>query len=162
MSIPPPSTKRAMAAFLLAPLAPAMVVALAEPSTTDRLGDFLMVALAGGYVPSLVFGLPLYLALRRHMVPRAPLVAGLGGVVAALLPLLALLASNGRGSATGSHPLAIVDMIFGWSGLSPDAALAVTAFVLGLGGGYVFWLVLVSPLGEIFTRDDHKLYAPYG
>ncbi|WP_133251622.1 hypothetical protein [Zavarzinia aquatilis] len=122
----------------------------------------MMIAVASGYLPSLIFGLPLYLALRRHLAARAPLVATLGGVVAALLPLLAFLASASRGRTLGGHPPAIVDLALGWTGLDPDAALVVTAFALGLGGGYVFWLVLASPLGEVFTRDDHKLYAPYG
>lgn len=161
MNIQPPGNRQAVAAFLLAPLVPAAFVALVEPATTSRLGDFLLVAIVGGYLPSLVFGLPLYLALRRRLAPRLPLVVGLGGLIAALPPLLVMLVSSDQQGTIGGHTLAIVDLAFGWSGLAPGAAFAATCFGLGLCGGFVFWLVLASSFGQIFTPDETTAPFPY-
>ncbi len=161
MRIQPPGNRQAVAAFLLAPLLPAAIVALIEPATTSRIGDFLLVVLVGGYLPSLVFGVPLYLALRRHLPPRLPLVMSLGGLVAALPPLLVLLFGSEPGGTVGGHTLAIVDLAFGWSGLGPGTAFVATCFGLGLCGGFVFWLVLASSFGQMFTPDETTASFPY-
>lgn len=161
MHIQPPGNQRAVTAFLLAPLVPAALAALAEPATTSRLGDFLLIAIVGGYLPSLVFGLPLYLALRRRLAPRLPLVMGLGGLIAALPPLLVLMIGSEQQGTIGGHTLAIVDLAFGWSGLGPGTAFVATCFGLGLCGGFVFWLVLASSFGQMFTPDETTAAFPY-
>lgn len=120
-----PSTRRLLVGFLLAPIAPAFLVAsfaiLTGPSTAVFL--FTTSVLLGGYFPMVVVGLPLYALVRRRMKPTWPNCAAAGAFVATL-------------------PWALIDMVTGH--FSVISAVTQVGLLGGLGaiGGSVFWLVI--------------------
>lgn len=147
-------------AFLLAPLAPAAVLALSEPPTVDRMFYFIFAALVGGYLPALLFGLPLYPLVRRHL--RRLRWAIAFGATVATLPWLLAMALLGRADLMANTRLAFSHGLAVSLHAGEGPALIVAAAMLGALAGLVFWIVTATEIGELLDFDDtgHRPLQP--
>lgn len=154
------STKHAAIAFALAPLLPSAIVAWSEPSSSPRVLFFVIVALLS-YVPTLVFGIPLFVLLRRRVQPSLAFVSGIGSLIA-VLPLNILgLCTGSWGAPESVTQLGIVRAFTDWSTLPAAPSLALLVMVLGALGGLVFWVVTMSSLSEPYTTSEGQPHFPY-
>jgi len=140
-------------AFILAPLAPALLISL--PTSFDGLdnGGLLktvaMFALFGGYPATLIFGVPALLILKRWLRPRLMWLMLAGGLVASAPVACSTLTGpqpesawvDGRLIAQGGNLTEA-----GWTQMSH---LLVAIFVLCATGGLTFWLVGVRQPGKV-------------
>ncbi|MCF4164221.1 hypothetical protein L2U69_01005 [Zavarzinia compransoris] len=138
--------------FLLAPLAPAAVLALSEPPTVDRMFYFIFAALAGGYLPALAFGLPLY-PLVRGVLWRLRWAISFGATVAAL-PWLLAMAFLGRADLMANTQIAFSHGLAVSLHSGEGPALIVAAAMLGALAGLIFWIVTATEIGELLDFDD--------
>jgi hypothetical protein len=133
---------RVAAAFIAAPVAPAAAFAFAMPmygslpDLSERIWwTFLPVLLVGGYPPTLIFGVPAFLVLRRKLQPTFLTCSLVGALVASPWAIMFLLA-------------AARDPNF-WDSIERNGLLEATTEItivpaLGLLGGAVFWLVAAA------------------
>lgn len=120
---------RVVLALALAPLGPPTLLTMISGSVL-----FFPIAAGATYVTELVFGLPLYLLLRRRM--RSPWVSGLAGGGAGLLGVLALFMSlSGEVWLDGAAMGAIVSLLLGL----PFRSV----------GGAIFWAIAFSGLRDV-------------
>ena len=141
-----PSALRLAAAFVVAPILPAAVVA-AYISQESYHGYFLnslvLVLLFGAYPGAIFLGGPAYLVLRQRIRPSALACALAGGMVAAI-PWLAIGVFGGPDQASVDDKLTVsngVLTVFGWLELLRFVSVT---FVLGAVGGFVFWAIAGS------------------
>lgn len=145
---PMPPTWRVVLAFLLAPLAPALLFALQTLFDGLPNGSYLktttMFAMFGGYPAAILFGLPLFFVLRDRVRPRFWIMTLAGGAVAAAPWLLLMLfAPQPDQAQIGSH-ITVLDGRMTWWGWIESAAMIGQVFGLGAMGGVVFWLVAIA------------------
>jgi len=120
-------------AFLIAPILPALLFAewvWRESASTATLFDrFMLVSLFGAYPPVIICGIPLVIVFRKRVKPALPAIVLAGGLIASL-PwwIIAIVGDSG-----------IIDSIL---------ETALPAFVLGLLGGAIFFLVGVAGYRE--------------
>lgn len=126
MAVPDqPSGRRVLAAFVIAPFAPAFFIASLTALNGTGLGLFVLTfALAFGYFSTLIVGLPLYVLARKRLRATLPNCA-LAGAIVAVLPL-AILALT---TLSNARPIEIIQQ------------LALVG-LFGAAGGGVFWLVV--------------------
>jgi hypothetical protein len=145
-----PPTWRIIAAFVIAPGAAALLMAIVMPAY-DGISDplerlwrsTLAFAVFGAYPPTVIVGLPAFFMLRRHFDPKLINCSLTGAVVAAipwfLLSTLTLPDSasiNGRATVTAGSLTA-----FGWlTNLTTVGQIA----LLGAAGGALFWLIAAA------------------
>lgn len=114
------------------------------PSLSDRiLRTFPAVAIVGGYGPTLIFGLPAFLYLRRVTRPRFRIFTLAGAAVAALpwalmslLPAAQEASIDGRATVTHGHVTLF--------GLKEAAKLVSEVGLFGAIGGATFWLIAAA------------------
>lgn len=147
-----PPRWRIIAAFLIAPLVAAFVLACYLPAydglphISDRIiRSTALYCFFGGYPTSLAFGVPAYLLLRRRVKPTWWACALAGGAVAAAPWLFLTLLPPGAATfeQTGQHVTVQngVRTLWGWiEGLGFAGEIG----ALGLIGGLCFWLVAVA------------------
>lgn len=146
-----PPIWRVALAFLLAPGAAALLMAIAMPmyaglpSWSERVWRTAQtLSVFGAYPIAVVFGLPAYFMLRRHFAARPFACAAVGFVISALPWALLVLAgsnaseasSNGRATVTNGHTTA-----YGWL---QNAEFVLTIGIFGALGGLVFWAVAAA------------------
>jgi hypothetical protein len=146
-----PPTWRVCLAFLLAPGAAALLMAIAMPAydglthLSERVWRTAQTnALLGAYPTAVLFGLPAYFMLRRHFSAR-PLACVIAGSVVAALPWGLLIAAgsgaseasiNGHATVLNGHTTA-----YGWL---KHAEFILTIALFGGVGGFVFWAVAAA------------------
>ena len=137
--------RRLLPAFALAPLVPALLISM--PSLLDErsFSSFVrlatLYALIGGYLPTILFGLPALFVLRRWLRPRL-IWTVLASALVATAPwcLLLLLPGQNDFSSVGGQ-ITVQDgkrTLLGWIEVSKMLGLI---FALGAIGGTVFWLI---------------------
>jgi hypothetical protein len=146
-----PPIWRVALAFLLAPGAAALLMALAMPayaglpSWSERVWRTAQTtSVLGAYPTAVVFGLPAYLTLRRHFAVRPFACVFVGSVIAALPWALVVLAGtnawqasiDGRATVINGHTTG-----YGWL---LNAEFVLTIGVFGAVGGLVFWVVAAA------------------
>lgn len=135
------------AGFVLAPAISALAFSILNPmyaglpDVSVRIWKtFPLVAIVGGYLPALVFGLPAYLFLRRRLRPTVLSCAIVGAIVAALpWALLTLLPAAQEASIDGRPT--VLNGHLTWFGLYEGAKLVGQIGVFGCLGGVAFWLI---------------------
>jgi hypothetical protein len=144
-----PPRWRVVAAFLVAPFMAALAMAWIEPlyagipNLAERVGKTLIwYCLIGAYPTTLVFGVPLFLALRRRVPATALNCILAGGVVAACrwIILLILPPPAGSGAIDGGQVTILNGQrtLAGWLyGAQSVAEVAGSGLLAGL----VFWIV---------------------
>lgn len=143
-----PPLWRVVPAFVLAPAAPAFLYAIQTLFDGLPNGSYMKTAMTflvvGGYLPTLLFGVPLLLALKGRVRPRLATVAVCGGLVA-MMPwlFLSLFVPPGFGASTGGHET-IIDGRYTLWGILELGSLFGGLFLLGALGGAAFWLVAVA------------------
>lgn len=134
-------------AFLIAPLAPLVVigpiVALGF-GTLEAIGPYAAICIFYGYPAMLLFGLPLYIALRNKANLTWRHYAGIGAAVGAAIPAVILFSMLFL-TGLGERPLELAASIFG--AVSLGAAL-------GGFSAFVFW--------GIALRSSNKALQPTG
>jgi hypothetical protein len=144
-----PSVWRIGAGFLAAPAISAFVFSLASPgydglpSFADRvMRTFELVAIVGGYLPTVILGIPAILLLRRWLRPTMLNCALVGASVASLpwLMLVAISRPDEAGRATVIHG---VPSLFGYQ---EDLKFIGMIAALGFLGGVSFWVVAIFNL----------------
>ena len=146
----PPAWRVALG-FVLAPAAAALLMAIVMPAYAGLTDWFervwrtaLVLSVLGAYPTAVVFGLPAYLMLRRHL-SAGPLACALAGSAVAALPwaLLALVGPNpseasinGRATVLDGRTTA-----YGWL---QNAEFVLTIGLFGAIGGLVFWVVAAA------------------
>jgi hypothetical protein len=137
---------RVAAAFVAAPAIAALAYSSLNPmyeglpDLSERIWKtFVIVSVVGGYFPSVVLGVPIFLFLRRRVRPTlfnctlvGATVAALPWLVLALLPIAKEASTDGRTT--------VVDYHLTWFGLSEVLKLVGEVAVFGLLAGIVFWL----------------------
>ena len=138
-----------IAAFLLAPVIPALVFSALFPAFNGLPGLFeriwrswIVVVLFGGYVPAFAFGVPGYLILRLWKVPTLA-ICTLGGAAVAAFPwALLVLVSHGEGNnAWSDGGQVIADGWLTWFGFIQSLQYIGGVAMLGGLGGAVFFLI---------------------
>ena len=104
-----------------------------------------VVALVGGYLPELVFGIPLFLFARRFVKPSLLACAICGSFVAGL-PWLLLAVFPAAQEASIDGRLTVVNHHLTLFGLTEGLKLFSLIALFGGFGGAVFWSVAVGPL----------------
>lgn len=145
------SRHRLVLAFILAPLAPAALIATATLFDGLDNGGFLrtavLIALFGGYPATLLFGLPAFLILKRWVRPRLIWIVLVGGLVATAPVACSLASVRLPERATVDGVDTVQDGRLTAAGRSQNARLLEATFVLGALGGLTFWLAGVRRLG---------------
>lgn len=143
-----PNGWKVLAAFVLAPMLPAVLFAMLSPAY-DGLPDmatrvwktFVMTLIIGGYVPALIVGLPTYALLRHRLRPTVVICVAAGAFVAALpWALLAFLPTADQASIDGAAT--IIDGRLTWFGFVENLRLIAQIGALGAIGGAVFWIIV--------------------
>lgn len=157
-----PPRWRVAAAFLMVPALAALSIAIAMPlysglpSMTERIWkSALAYGVFGAYPPTIIFGIPAYLVLRKHFKPRLINCAFVGAFVAALPWALLALAST-PDQASIDDRATVIDgskTAFGW--LMDAQALAQIA-LFGALGGFLFWARAIAGSGaeKVFYEED--------
>ena len=146
----PPAWRVALA-FVLAPGAAALLMAIAMPAY-DGLPDWServwrtaeIYGVLEAYPTAIVFGGPAYFMLRRHFAARPSVCALVGFVIAALPWALLVLGGssaseasvNGRATVINGHTTA-----YGWL---QNVEFVLTIGLFGAIGGLVFWAVAAA------------------
>lgn len=143
-----PAAWRIVLAFLAAPLAPAFLYALQTLFDGLPNGSYfktgMTFAVLGGYPAALLFGVPLFFALRNRVDPRLwVLVLAGGGVAAAPWILLTLFAPQPDQAQIGTRITVLDGRMTLWGWLESGAMIG-QVFLLGAVGGLVFWLAAVA------------------
>jgi len=152
-----PAVWRVLLAFLLAPGAAALLMAISMPgyagipSWSERVWRSAeLYAALGAYPITLVFGVPAYFMLRRHLSAR-PLPCALVGAVVAVFPWMLIIligpgaseaSIDGRATVLNGHTTA-----YGWL---QNAEFVLMMAFFGAVGGLIFWAVAAA--GD---RPDH-------
>ena len=140
---PESSAWRLLAAFVVAPLVPAVAVATFmwwESNSAYFSNTLILVLLFGAYPAATILGAPAYLVLHRYIGPSA-LACGLVGGAIAAIPWLTLGVFGGPHQATHGGKPTVVDGVltaFGWMELLQFVSIT---FALGAVGGLVFWAI---------------------
>jgi hypothetical protein len=133
------ATAPAVAALAFSSLSP-MYEGL--PDLSERIWKtFLLVAVVGGYLPTLVVGLPAYFILRRRFRPTF-LNCALAGSAVADLPWLPLVLFPFADEASIGSRATVVHHHLTWFGLYEGMTLVGQIAAFGLLGGVVFWLLV--------------------
>lgn len=144
---PQPASWRVVLAFLLAPLVPSVLFA------TDTLWDGLqngpylgkvaLIAAIGAYPATLLFGVPIYFLLRKHLWPSLITSSAIGaGVAAAPWALLMLFLPNPNSAISGDHVTVLAGELTWW-GVLHRLKLVAECLTLGAIGGAAFWTIAV-------------------
>lgn len=131
--------------FVLAPLAPALLISTSSLFDGKDNGSYLktvmLFAFFGGYPAALVIGLPALLILKRWLRPRLAWAILVGGLVAATPWGLAMLFGGQPDSASiGTHVTVQNGQRTLWGWIEAGKFL-VGVFALGGVGGLAFWLL---------------------
>ena len=137
---PRPKVWRLLLGFLLAPLAPAVLLSLIESGNLSIVPVTLMY---GGYPPAILLGVPAYFLLRNHLQPHFWLAMLAGGIVAALPWVALALLPPAASYAEIGQCVSVMDGKHTWCGLWESARFASMVFALGALGGLVFWLCAI-------------------
>jgi hypothetical protein len=154
-----PPAWRIFAAFLVSPLVPSLLYAsstlfdgIPNGSYSDTATPIAVVA----YATTLVFGLPTFLLLRRHIQPHFWVLVLAAGVVASAPWVLLVLGPQADLASIGSHVTAMDGRLTIWGWIEAGAFIG-PIFALGMIAGAVFWLVAVfTP----WARAPHVEVAP--
>jgi hypothetical protein len=148
--MPQSSNARIIMAFLVAPAIAAFLFSCAYPmydglqSVPLRiLRTFLVVAVVGAYVPTVIFGLPLFLLAKRWVKPSLFACLLSGAFVAAFPWVLLTLFPAAQEASTGGR-LTVVDHHLTLFGLMEGAKLCGLIALFGLLGGAAFWFLALS------------------
>jgi len=147
--------RRLVLAFILAPLAPALLISL--PTLFDGLdnGGLLktvaMFALFGGYPATLIFGVPAFLILKRWVRPRLVWIMLTGGLVAAAPVALSLLLTRPPEFASIDGQVIAQAGRLTKAGWIQHLYMLGAIFTLGVIGGLAFWIVGVRRFGREST-----------
>ena len=157
-----PRAWRIALAFIVTPglaslgLACAMPLYAGLPDLWDRIvRTALMYAMFGAYPPTIVLGLPLYLALKERLRPTLLNCAWAGAVTAALPPLLLGLIANPTYAYSGGHVTHDHGMRTLWGWLDLGTGVGWMALI-GTLTGVAFWLVALCG-----TRPSRSPPAPF-
>jgi len=148
----PPPWWRALLAFAIAPAIAALAFSCASPlyagltDVVERIWrTFQVVVVVGGYFPTLIFGVPIFVFLRRRLNPTllnctliGAGIAGLPWLLLALLPFADSASIDGRAT--------IVDHHLTWFGLWMGTKVAALIGLFGALAGAAFWLIAASGL----------------
>jgi hypothetical protein len=146
-----PPTWRVALAFLVAPGAAALLIAIAMPAY-DGLPDWFervwrtaeTFSIFGAYPTAVVFGLPAYFMLRRHFSATPLACAVVGSAVAALPWALLVMAGSGASEASVNGRATVLNghtTAYGWL---QNAEFLLTIGLFGAIGGFVFWVVAAA------------------
>lgn len=128
-AIPAPPWWRLALAFLIAPILPALLFAEWEwrgsQSTATLFDRFMLVSILGAYPAAILCGIPALVILRKRVKPTLLAIALAGGLVASL-------------------PWWIFAILSGSDMIDAILETALPAFVLGLLGGVIFFIVGVA------------------
>ncbi len=140
-----PDWRRILGAFSLAPLVPALLastpVLLDEGSFSSFARWAMIYALIGGYLPTILFGLPALVVLKRWLRTRLIWTVLTGGLVATVPWFLLMLLPGQNDFSSVGGQITVQDgqrTLFGWIEVVKMLGLI---FCLGALGGTVFWLV---------------------
>ena len=139
MSPPDPKAWRLLLGFLLAPVLPSIFYALLLKGDLSLLG---LVLVIGGYVPTILIGLPLYLVLRNRVRLRVWIVMLAGGFVA-VVPWVILSLLSPADYASLGDCVSVINGRTTWCGHVRNFELYALLFALGAVGGLVFWICAV-------------------
>jgi hypothetical protein len=151
MIIPQPKPWRLLLGFLMAPIAPATLLALwpvllgtEQPDVAAIARTMFAVLVYGGIPAVLVLGVPLYLALRRRLYPRLATIVAAGGLIA-VLPWLVLVMWSAQVAsyAEVDSCVSVIDGVRTWCGYLEVMKFLAMIFGLGAVGGLTFWLCVV-------------------
>ncbi|WP_442623049.1 hypothetical protein [Parasphingopyxis sp.] len=151
------SLRRGLAALVVAPILPSMILALALGAygmPTEIFVAILMVA----EICALTLGIPALLVLRNKVQPRLVWALIYGGFVAAF-PwfVISLFPADGLDAWTNGIPT-VVDGQLTWFGFQMRMLFVAGIFALGAVGGAVFWFIAVGRARLLIVkgklRDD--------
>lgn len=142
------SAGRVILGFIIAPLVAALLLAALVPlyaglhSLPERIFRTLPLYLVvGGYVPTIIFGIPAYFLLRKRLRPTAVNCALIGAAVA-IAPwfILRLVTPLPNEAFSGGHVTVLHQYytFWGWLDLATNVGYL---FLLGAFAGFVFWFV---------------------
>ena len=146
-----PPRWRVALAFLLAPGVAALAMATAMPAYEGLPSWFERVwrtaqifSVFGAYPAALVFGVPAYFMLRRHLSSRLAGCVIAGAVIAALPWALLFMAGSGAAEASLNGHATVVNghtTAYGWF---QNLKFILSIGVFGAVGGFVFWAVAAA------------------
>ena len=158
----PPSWRVALA-FLLAPGAAALLMALAMPaydglpSWSERVWRTAEIfSVVGAYPTAVVFGIPAYFMLRRHLSARLIGCVIVGFAVAALPWALLVMAGSGASEASVNGRATVVNghtTAYGWL---QNAEFVFTIGLFGALGGFVFWAIAAAGHGQRHSPREQQ------
>lgn len=157
-----PKAWRIALAFVITPglaslaLACALPLYAGLPDLWDRIARTAPIyAIFGAYPPTIILGLPLYLALKERLQPTVLNCAGVGAVTAALPSLVLNLLANPTYAYSGGHVTHSNGMrtLWGWFDLATGVGWMA---LVGALTGAAFWLVAVCG-----TRLSRSLLASF-
>ena len=139
---------KVLAAFVLAPMLPALLLSVLSPAYVGLpdmpsrvLRTFAFTLVVGGYIPALLVGLPTYALLRHRLWPTLPNCVAAGAFVATLpWALLAFLPMADQASMDISST--IIDGRLTWFGIVETLNVIAPIAALGAVGGGVFWTIV--------------------
>jgi hypothetical protein len=142
-----PGRLRVGVALLVAPAIPALAFSLVSPAyeglpnLADRVWrTFEIVTVVGGYLPTLVLGLPAILIFKRRLRPTVLNCAVAGACVAAL-PWAVLVALSRPDEADIGGRATVIHGVPTLFGLFEDGKFVSMIAALGVLGGVAFWLL---------------------
>jgi hypothetical protein len=146
-----PPIWRVALAFLVAPGLAALLIAIALPAYEGIPNWFERVwrtaeifSVFGAYPTAVVFGVPAYFMLRRHLSARPFACAVVGSVVAALPWALLVIAGSGASEASVNGRATVLNgqtTAYGWL---QNAEFLLTIGLFGAIGGTVFWAIAAA------------------
>ncbi len=159
-----PSTDRTIAAFLIAPLIPAILSA-AYTSGYD-VGEFFvslyLICLVGAYPPAILIGLPIYFLLRKNVRPTLISVVMIGASIA-VLPWLILEFFGPRSDRFEFNGVILIEngkhTVAGWNSVLRAWTKSV---MLGAIGGAVFYCMIAPSHRRKMDASATKLQSENG
>ena len=151
-----PPAWRVLLGFVVAPAIAALLMATLMPAydglpMPERIWKSAQIyTLVGAYPSALIFGLPAYLLLRRHLDPTIVKCMSVGASVAALPWLILSILPSGATQESVGGRATVIDgqrTLYGWM-LNAESVLQIATF--GAVGGLMFWLIVV---GQRPTKD---------
>ena len=141
-----PPAWRVILAFLVCPLAAALLMALCEPAyeglptfTEQVIASAETYAILGAYPTTIIVAVPAYFMLRRHFEAR-PLTCALAGAIIAAIPwIFLIIVAAGASSASIDGRPTVVDGHYTLYGWLMNAWFVGQIALVGWAAGLLFW-----------------------